>query len=548
MNKTFHFDFQNLNSFFCFKQPKKGGTIKALLITIISFFVCEYFLLVPLTFRSPAFLVLLAFFIFLFFLLRALLNQSLDSIGKKGFFISPLIVVFVFGGVLMSSEIFHASSYQKQLNMNKEADFYKDNEKVNYQSIPVVDKDSAERLGDRKMGEIVEYVSQFEVDDEYSQINYQDKPYRVTTLSYSGFVKWFTNHKNGLPAYITVDMVTQESKVVRLEKAMKYSRSDLFFRNIDRYLWMKYPTLMFEELSFEIDEDGIPYWIAPVYEYKIGLYGGEDIVGAVLVNAVDGKCQYYEKADIPQWVDRIYSSDLVLTQLNNWGTYINGFINAKLSQKGVLKSTDGYNYLALNDDVYLYTGLTSISQDESNVGFALINLRTKEAKFYAISGAEEYSAMSSAEGKVQNLGYKATFPILINAGGEPTYFMSLKDSAGLVKQYAFVNVEKYTVVATGDSVADAEKAYYRLLKDNGIQISNSQETNTMTEGKINQLNSAVVNGNTYYYFTIENNNTVYIASITLDSRLPLMKIGDDIKFEYDPNSISVENINSIEFK
>jgi hypothetical protein len=342
-------------------------------------------------------------------------------------------------------------------------------------------------------------------------------------------------------------MVTQESSVVRLDEGMKYSRSDLFFRNIDRYIRLKYPTKMFDELSFEIDDNGVPYWVCPTYYYQIGLFGGKDIDGAVLVNAITGECQYYDIDKIPEWIDRVYPSDLILTQLENWGQYTNGYLNTWFSQKGVLKPTDGYNYIALNDDVYLYTGLTSVSNDASNVGFALINLRTKEAKYYTISGAEEYSAMSSAEGKVQNLKYTATFPILINAAGEPTYFLSLKDSAGLVKQYAFVSVENYQIVATGESVAEAEKTYYRLLKENGISTDNTVSEN-LIEGKVSAINSAVVNGNTYYYFRIDGQSDIYIASINSNSSLPLLTVGDEVSFEYDSNSTSTENVVSIEVK
>ncbi len=526
-------------------KPRQNGTLKSIIITIVLFLIFEFFSLVPLNLRSPEFLMVFSFFVLLFTGLRAMLCASFDKVGKIGILIPAIVVAYVFVGQFFSSAIFHASSYQKQLNVDEKADFYKDNQVVNYQSIPVVDKDSASRLGDRKMGEIVDYVSQFEVDDEYSQINYNNKPYRVTTISYSDLIKWFTNHKEGLPAYISVDMVTQESKVVRLEKGMKYSHSDLFFRNIDRYLRLKYPTLMFEDTNFEIDDKGVPYWVAPVYNYKVGLFGGKDIIGAVLVNAINGESQYYDIDKVPQWIDRIYSSDLVLAQLENWGQYKNGYFNTLFSQKGVLKPTDGYNYVALNDDVYLYTGLTSVSGDASNVGFALINLRTKESKYYAISGAEEYSAMSSAEGKVQNLKYKATFPILINAGGHPTYFLSLKDDAGLVKQYAFVSVENYQVVATGESVSDAEKKYYKLLKDNG-QKAETSNVDDLISGKITQLNSAVVNGNTYYYFMVEGNENIFIASINVNNSLPLMKVGDVVEFEYDLESTSTENIISIE--
>lgn len=534
------------SSFFEERQPHKNGTIKSLLIVIILFFGVEYFALTPITLRSPDFLFMFAVFIMIFIGLRSIFSVSFDKVGRYGLLLAGLIIAYVLIGQIMSSPIFNASAYQKQLNVDKDADFYKDNEKVNYQSIPVVDKDSAERLGDRKMGEIVDYVSQFEVDNSYEQINYNDKPYRVTTISYSDFIKWFTNHKEGLPAYIRVDMVTQESEVVRLKEGMKYSHSDLFFRNLKRHIRLHYPTMMFEEPTFEIDDNGHPYWIAPVYNYKIGLFGGKDITGAILVDAISGDSQYYKIDEVPTWIDRVYSADLLLAQLENWGKYGKGFLNTVFSQKGVLKPTDGYNYIALDDDVYIYTGLTSVSSDASNVGFALINMRTKEAKYYAISGAEEYSAMSSAEGKVQNLKYTATFPILINAGGQPTYFMSLKDSAGLVKQYAFVSVENYQIVATGESVAAAEKAYYQLLTDNGkvkVDIENKE-----IKGKITDIKEAVVNGNSNYYFKVEGSDVVFIAPISLSDRLPLAKIGDQVKVEYVEDGSMSEVVSSIVFE
>lgn len=532
--------------FFRNRTPRKGGSIKAFVIVLIFFIVAEYFTLLPVNLRSPDFVFFLSLCIIVFIGLRSLFNAAFDKINKVLLGVAALLIAYVFIGQLISSPIFHASSYQKQLNVDKDADFFADNEKVNYQSIPVVDKDSAERLGDRKMGEIVDYVSQFEVDDEYGQINYNDKPFRVTTISYSDLIKWFTNHGEGLPAYIRVDMVTQESEVVRLKEGMKYSHSDMFFRNINRHIRLHYPTKMVENPSFEIDDDGHPYWIAPTYTYKIGLFGGKDITGAILVDAINGESQYYDIEKVPTWVDRVYPSDLLLSQLQNWGKYTNGYFNTLFSQKGVLKPTDGYNYIALNDDVYLYTGLTSVSSDASNVGFALINMRTKEAKYYAISGAEEFSAMSSAEGKVQNLKYTATFPILINAGGQPTYFMSLKDSAGLVKQYAFVSVENYQIVATGESVAAAEKEYYKLLNDNG-KVKVDFDSKTIT-AKITAIQEAVVNGNSNYYFQLEGEKKTFIAPISLNSQLPLLKAGESVTIEYVDDESTSQTVSSIQIQ
>ena len=528
-------------------ESDRYAFIKAFIITVIIALISEYALLIPLNPRSPQFILYFSFLLLIFNGVYFIFNRGFNKIMKYSLILAGILIVLIPVGTFISSPIFNAKSYQKQLVLDKKADFYKDNKTISYESIPVVDRESAIRLGDRRMGEMVDYVSQFEVDQSYEQINYKDNPYRVTPLEYSDLIKWFTNHGDGLPAYIRVNMVSQESEVVKLKEGMKYSKSDHFGRKIERHLRANYPSLMFDTLAFEINDDGIPYWIAPVYEYKIGLFGGKDIVGAVLVNAINGDHDYYDIKKVPEWVDRVYPSNLILTQLENYGKYANGYLNTLLSQKGVLQPTDGYNYIAINDDVYLYTGLTSVSKDASNVGFAMINLRTKDGKFYNISGAEEYSAMSSAEGEVQNLKYKATFPILINAGGHPTYFLSLKDDANLVKKYAFVSVENYQLVATGDSVDQAEQAYYALLESNGKKTNAGDfKTNKLT-GIISEINEAVVDGNSTYYFKIEGNDTIFIGDISLSDHFPLAKVGDNVTVEFVNSKDNSEVISSIKF-
>lgn len=547
INNFFEQIIENFRGTRVVKPRKKGAIIKALVITLIIAVLLEYWLLFPINLRSPQFIGYVCVLIAVFNVLYYLLKGVVTKVTKISLSFIPVLVLYLGLGMVISSEVFNAKSYQKQLQLDQDANFYQDNPTISYQSIPVVDRDSAVRLGDRKMGEMVDYVSQFDVDESYEQINYQDSPYRVTPLEYSSIIKWFTNRREGLPAYIRVNMVSQESEVVKLDEGMKYSKSEHFGRKIERHLRANYPTMMFDALAFEINDDGIPYWIAPVYNYDIWLFGGKDITGAVLVNAINGEHQYYDLKDVPQWVDRVFPSSLVLSQLENYGKYTNGFFNTLFSQKGVLQPTSGYNYVAIDDDVYLYTGLTSVSNDASNVGFAMINLRTKEGKFYDISGAEEYSAMSSAEGEVQNLKYKATFPILINAGGQPTYFLSLKDDAQLVKKYAFVSVENYQLVATGDSVAEAEQAYYALLEANGQKTNSSDYEATELTGTISEINGAVVDGNSTYYFKLDGSETIFIADISLSNRLPLAKVGDLVTIEYVNSKDDSEVITKIEF-
>ena len=365
-------------------------------------------------------------------------------------------------GSLLSSPIINAKKYQKLLTV-KEGEFTEDIEELSFDKIPLLDKDTAEILGDRKMGSMVDMVSQFEVDSIYSQINYQDNPVRVSPLRYANLIKWFTNRSNGIPAYIRINMATQTTELVKLEEGIKYTTSEHFNRNIYRHLRFAHPTYIYGELSFEIDDRGIPYWIAPVKKFNIGLFGGETVGKVVLCNAVTGDMKTYDIENVPEWVDRAYSADLLVQLFDYYGTLKHGFFNSILSQKDCLMTTDGYNYLALEDDVWMYTGVTSVNGDQSNVGFVLSNQRTMETKYYKVEGATEASAMSSAEGQVQNLKYKATFPLLLNISDEPTYFIALKDDAGLVKKYAMVNVQKYQIVAIGDSVSQCEENYLELL-------------------------------------------------------------------------------------
>lgn len=440
-----------------------------------------------------------------------------------------VVAVFLIGS-LLSSPIINAKKYQQLINV-EEREFAEDIEEVDYRKIPLLDRDSATLLGNRKMGSMVDMVSQFEVSSLYTQINYKDSPTRVTPLVYASPIKWFTNQKNGIPAYIKIDMATQDTELVKLEQPIRYSQSEFFNRNINRHLRFRYPTYIFDTLSFEIDDDGTPYWVCPVKKFNIGLFGGVTIGRVVLCNAQTGETVDYAVEDCPQWVDHVFAADLLIQLYDYHGTLQNGFINSVLGQRGCLMTTDGYNYLALEDDVWVYTGITSVSGDESNVGFVLMNQRTMECRYYEIPGAEEYSAMASAEGQVQNLGYGSTFPLLLNISGEPTYFMALKDDAGLVKKYAMVNIKKYQNVAIGDTVAECEKAYNNLLKQSGIKTTDTEELKSAS-GKISRIAQGVVEGNSHYYIMLEGREEIFDVSVVDFIDIIRYEEGDSIALEY----------------
>ena len=440
--------------------------------------------------------------------------------------------IIYLAGTLLSSPIINAKKYQKLMKV-EEGTFTEDIEEQSFDKVPLLDKETAEILGDRKMGSMVDMVSQFDAENIYSQINYQDNPVRVTPLKYASLIKWFTNRSEGIPAYIRINMATQETELVKLDEGIKYTTSEHFNRNIYRHLRFAHPTYIYGELSFEIDEKGVPYWIAPVKKYNIGLFGGETVGKVVLCNAVTGEMKTYDVEDVPQWVDRVYSADLLVQLFDYYGTLKHGFLNSVLSQKDCLETTDGYNYLALEDDVWMYTGVTSVNGDQSNVGFVLSNQRTMETRYYEVEGATEAAAMSSAEGQVQNLKYTATFPLLLNISGEPTYFIALKDDAGLVKKYAMVNVQRYQIVAIGDSVSQCEENYLELLLSNGVK-EEEKDTREVLEisGKITKIAQAVLDGTSHYYLMVEGSEEIFDASVVDFIDVVRCEVGQEITMEY----------------
>ncbi len=441
-----------------------------------------------------------------------------------------LLVVVGLAGQVISLPIFRAAAYRDLLTV-QDGDFATDIAEISFNEIPTLDKDSADYLGDRQMGTLSDMVSQFEYSNDSTQINYQGRPVRVAPIGYADIIKWFTNRAQGLPAYVMVDMVTQEATVVRLSEGMKYSFSEPLNRNIVRHLRFQYPTFIFGTPQFEVDDDGNPWWIAPRVVKTIGLFGGTDIKGAVLVNAITGESQYYE--EVPNWVDNVYTPELIMGQYDYHGTLVNGFLNSIFGQRDVTITTQGSNYIALNDDVYMYTGVTSANADQSNLGFVLSNQRTKQTKFYTAPGATEVAAMASAQGVVQDLRYTATFPLLLNIAGEPTYFIPLKDANSLVKSYAMVNVAQYQIVATGSTVAACEQEYIRLLGEKGI-TSPEELPQTEASGVIAEIRTAVMDGNSYYFLRLQGEDVFYSVSAKDNRVAVILEVGDRVAIEHAP--------------
>lgn len=488
--------------------------------------------------------------------------------------IIAVLLVAVGIGYLVSCEFFRASSYSKIISVDTDSNFSEDIEEQtadSFSEIPKLDEDTAAQLAARALGALKDIgsVSQFTIAPENSQINYQGKPYRVVPLQYADIIKWLVNTRDGFPGYVMVNMADESTNFVELKDgSIRYSAYEHFNKLLKRHLRFEFPTYLFADATFEVNDDGDPFWICARLDKTIGLFGGTDVIGIVLVDAVSGECIEYsmdQLKDDPnlQWIDRVYDSDLIVQQYNYYGKYQKGFWNSLLGQKDVIKTTDGYNYIAKNDDVWMYTGVTSVTSDQSIIGFVLVNQRTKEADFYNVTGGTEYSAQQAAEGRVMDLGYTATFPLLLNIGGEPTYFLSLKDPKNqIVQQYALINVANYNnnkMGVTGTDLSKCLASYIESLKEKGITVDinpddvvtpgtnedKTPDTSKLTaSGTIADIRTAVMGGESYYYIKLDSNEAYFAIAASKDEGVVILNRGDSVTVTYSGEG-SIINADSI---
>lgn len=459
--------------------------------------------------------------------------------------LAVLTVITFVVGTLAGSTFFRAKTYASLLNVEQK-DFAKDiEESEQVTDIALMDTASAKIFGNRKIGSLSDVVSQYEVEDDYTQISIEKSPMKVSSLKYASFFKWFNNRDKGIPGYVKVNPVNSNAEYVKLKQGMKYVPSAYFNYNLQRHVQLKYPTKMISGYHFEIDDSDNPYYICPTVTAKVGLFGGIDVNGAIICNPIDGTCKYYSVKDVPAWVDCVYEGRLLEKKYNWKGVLSGGFWNSVIGQKGCRKTTDDFGYKIIGDDVWMYTGVTSVTGDQSNIGFVMMNQRTSEAKYYKVSGAEEHSAMDSAEGEVQEKGYKASFPCLINVAGEPTYIMVLKDAGGLVKMYAMVNVAQYNIVATASNQTEVFSAYKKLLVSKGKvdkkEADTKKKTITIADIKFIDTEDGTV------VYIKDTDHGVYKQAFKDDESLIKLSVNDVIEVNYEPMEDGINVLSSYQY-
>ena len=523
------------------------------ILTLVFAGVFFYITLPAINWQSDAFWMYLfyciAFYIVSYAVITFILEKKKDKNAKLNFKLkkSPAIIIAAIAlsiplailgiGTLFSSTFFHANAYSSIIEV-PEADFAEDmpeTEVVN--NIALMDTNTAIIMGERTLGDLIDVVSQYKISVNYKQINYKGTPQKISTLEYADFFKWLTNRKNGIPGYVMVDPVNAVTKAnyIEFSKPIKYSESGFFGDDLMRKLRFSYPTKIFGNCSFEIDEEGNPFYIVACMKPKVAMFGAYDVNEVIIFDPVSGESEIKALKDVPSWVDNVFTGTLASQKYDWYGTLKNGYWNSVIGNRDCKVTTDDYGYIVIGDDVWFYTGVTSVTSDESNIGFIISNARTGEYKFYKVSGAEEYSAMESAQGQVQEKGYIASFPSLINVSGEATYIMVLKDGSGLVKLYALVNVKNHAIVETGSTQLEAKQKYLERLKSEGIidKIPENTQGSNISEAtvEIADIKVYTVGGESVFYITATDGQ-IYKQRLCDDEYLIILRVGDEVTVKY----------------
>lgn len=453
---------------------------------------------------------------------------------------------------ITSSPMFHSSSYRNLIgDVKTGANLSQHMAPISLEKIRVVDQSLASLLGDKVLGAQPALGSQVEVGT-FNIQKVRDELYWVAPLVHSGFFKWMSN-REGTPGYVMVS-ATNERDVKLVQKMgsedvrIKIQQNAYFFDDLERHLYFSgHVTHGLTDYSFEIDDNGRPFWVISKFAKRIG-FSGEDVVGILVVDAKTGQISEYDIANAPRWVDRIQPQDFVTQQLNDWGEYVNGYWN--FSNENKLQATESPLLVYGEDNKsYWYTGLTSVGRDESTNGFVLVDTRTKKAHWYRQSGATEFAAQNSAMGKVQEKGYSASQPIPYNINNIPTYVMTLKDNGGLVKMYAMVAIGDYTIVGTGNSLRESLMSYKSAYNMAGNKINPESISNrSVTKSVLTRISSDIKNGNSFYYFTVKDLNKIFVGSSQLSNELPISVPGDSVEISFDNDAQEIVDVVSFNNK
>ncbi len=486
----------------------------------------------------------------------------IGDIDGDGFFFGLiptgiLLLIMIIGGC-SGMALFQAGAYATQLSVPESVAFAEnDIPAFDPTEVPWVDEGYAQVLGDKPLGTLGAIGSSVEIGEYVRQEVNGDLFFVAPILHKDGWK--YSSNPAGTPGFVMVSMTNDDDVRLVTDHPIRIQPHGhaRWGDKLERIVQSVAPNALRYEIKFEIDDEMRPHWVVPLYENKIGFWGGKEINGVVTVNATTGEAYRYKIEDAPHWVDRIYPVTLVEGQLANWGQYSSGWWNTSWfgGKTGMLQSDAGNSLVYADGECFVFDSLTSFGgSDESTVGFVLINLRTKEVRRFDLAGATEWAAVISALGdeRVKAQNYSAAFPLPTVIEGQPTYFMPLVDpSSHTVKSYAFVSIAKHQIVGIGDSPRAAEMDYRTKLRGTG-QTSIYTPSADMLEvtSTIVRWGQYAQSGNTYYTFVVEGHeDKLFVTDASMFEAI-ITQQGDRVKLlvmKTDNSSWSVFSFDNLEF-
>ena len=480
---------------------------------------------------------------------KKVISQKYSFINVLGYnllitFGGLLLVLIIIG--LSGAKIFNAKKYYSQLEVSNgtmeefETVFNYDSGSV---KLPILDSDLAFKLAQAKLSQ---YGAQYTIDyDNFTLISItrdgEEQLVRIAPLEYSNFFVSLNRMNQGTVGYIEVNVITKEAKIVEFEDGLKYMPSAILSKDLDRYIRFNFPSEIVEGKYFEIDDNGNPYWVVPTLKKEIGIAQGPSAKGLIIVDPISGEIKKYKLGEEPEWVDRATHEYIADIQTTNSFKFKNGWFNAVLGQKKeVFQISDGYNYFIKDGKTYYVSCITSPNEnDQTSIGFVTINLKNREATFYAIDGITEMRAREIAENdyRVKAQAFTSTWPILIDMNGVPTYFLVLKNEVQ-AQMIVFIDVETGIKVGMGENIEAAKSDY---LKQLDVNINDSKTVSSKVI-YIRDLDSRIE-------FMLEGIDRYFVVDVNekTANEIRFMQVNDEFELTYSEEAnynlvISMEKI------
>lgn len=478
---------------------------------------------------------------------RAAQNSYSDSIWNWVIPVAPAVISVLLLIIMTTSgaSCFRAADYAGMIGKVSERNWEEDMQPIDPKRIALVPYETAVFLADKELGEAEGGAlgSQYHLDKDYMTLQRVNHHlWWVVPLDFQGYFVWLKSE--GTPGYVMVDAENPRAKPkLVLGHQFKYTPGAYFGNGLKRHLWAHgYANKVLTDFSFEVDEEGKPWWVVTVYKPTIA-YSGPKVLGVAIVNPETGDIQFQKLGQVAEWVDRVIPSWIVTEYINDWGTLWNGWVNSWMAKVNLRKVADGpgadtWIVYGSDGEPYWFTGITSASSsDDALVGALYTNARTGEIHYYKMAGQSEGKIADIIHNKVKFQNLYPSRLYMFNVGGRVVWFSTLIGEAGTFNGVALVDSETSELfVGTDEATAFRLFLAKNWQVDARIDPSAEDEKETVT-AKVIRIGCPVIEGQTVCYLMLSSGQTLTGGGAAVP-RLSLTREGDEITVTFVKNNPS----------